>query len=343
MRRSSKRAKVANIPLLSHFQVIADRSGSMKDMGAVPVEKLKKLIEEQQEISKKTGGNIEMSITTFDTKVENWYENVNIKDLEISEAKWDAMMRPRGSTRLIDAIIERVLVQKKYIKNFESELSKEVKGLNPEIKASVIVLTDGKDNSSDRSPRELKKVMEKVQGEGTIALFLAANQDAIMEGKNFGFSGDKCITYGADGERVGSAMDAMSRICRDISDGGPPPPTGYGFSSLDRENSAPLSPPDLDWREGLPPPPPARSGLVRQGADSYNVDEFPPSMYANPHFNRENNRILRPPSPLDSPPSCKTPKSSHVSPINNNNNNTLPSYDFKEEQAIQALLSLKRS
>ena len=116
MRRSSKRAKVANIPLLSHFQVIADRSGSMKDMGEIPVEKLKKLIEEQKEISNKTGGIIEMSITTFDSQIENWYENVNVKDLEISETKWDEMMRPRGSTRLIDAIIERVLVQKKNIK-----------------------------------------------------------------------------------------------------------------------------------------------------------------------------------------------------------------------------------
>ena len=338
MTRSSKSAKTSNIPLLSHFQVIADRSGSMKDMGAVPVEKLKKLIEEQQEISKKTGGNIEMSITTFDTQIENWYENVNVKELEISETKWDAMMSPRGSTRLIDAIIERVVAQKKYIKKFKSELSKEVKALNPEIKTSIIVLTDGRDNSSIKTSKELAKVMKKVQEEGTIALFLAANQDAIMEGEKFGFSGDKCITYGADVVRVGSAMDAMSRICRNISDGDPPPPMGYGFSSLERASSAPLSPPELDWRKNLPPPPPGRiGGLVRGDRDvqrDYNVCEFPPPMYSNPHFNTPvpenldtNRRILRPKSPLDSPPSAKTPKSSHSYELPMNNVK-LPSYEI---------------
>ncbi len=240
MRRSSKKIHPNNIPLLSHFQVIADRSGSMENMGRVPVEKLKKLIKEQKEISKKTGGKIEMSITTFDMEVKTWFENMDVNELEISEKKWDEMMRPRGSTRLIDAVIERVLMQKEYKKNFENKLSKEVKALNPEIKTSVIVLTDGKDNSSTRSSGELKKIMKKVQNEGTIALFLAANQDAITEGEHFGFSEDSCITYGADGEHVGSAMDAMSRICRNISDGSSAATTDYGFSEMERSISAPV-------------------------------------------------------------------------------------------------------
>ena len=226
-----------------------------------------------------------------------------------------------------DAGIERVLMQKEYKKNFENKLSKEVKALNPEIKTSVIVLTDGKDNSSTRSSGELKKIMKKVQNEGTIALFLAANQDAITEGEHFGFSEDSCITYGADGEHVGSAMDAMSRICRNISDGSSAATTDYGFSEMERSISAPVVEDSVNeeiWNDILPPPPPPLQRMVRQRAET---------------VVNNTRMVLRPNSPLDSPPDSTTPKSSHVSPLSNIK---LPSYDFKEEEAIQALLKLSR-
>mgnify|MGYP001181790443 CR=1 FL=1 len=92
--------------------------------------------------------------------------------------------------------------------------------------------------------------------------------------------------------------------------------------------------------EPAPPVPPVIKGVVA-GKNDNNGCEFPPPMYANPFVERENGkRVLRPNSPLESPPEATTPKSCHSSPLNCMK---LPSYDFKEEQLIEALLSLKQT
>ena len=44
-------------------------------------------------------------------------------------------------------------------------------------------------------------------------------------------------------------------------------------------------------------------------------------------------------TPIDSLSSCITPRSSHVSPVNNIR---LPSYDFKEEEMIKKMLEKTR-
>ena len=329
-RKSNEKASIA--PLMTHFEVLVDRSGSMESMKQngvyTPIEKMKEMIADQINIAKETGGIIKMSFTTFDDTAETYYINKDIGDLaNITEEQWTEMLKPRHTTRLIDTAIERLSAQKDYLENFSSGLSKEVKDLNPIMKRVFVLYTDGYDNVSTKKSQDLNLLLKNEREKGLVAIFLGANQDAISTGDRFGFSGKTCITTGADGATAGVAMGYVNSICRAVSSG-VKSNEEIEFTQAQRDVSAPrpLSPSSSNQEDDLllPPPPP-------------------------PYLPFSLNRVkTRPASPSYSPPPSHdpnmpyplstTPKSSHVSP---SRKTVLPSYTFQEEEAINALLSLK--
>lgn len=303
----------SKIPLLVHIEVVSDRSGSMHTMKNTPTVKLKELIEDQINISKETGGDIQMSITSFDDISETYYENIDVIKLkEISDEMWCSMMNPRGSTRLIDTVLERIESQEKYVNNYEKSLSKEVKNLNPEIKRMLVVLTDGKDNNSKHKEGDLNIKLKKLRENGLIAIFLGANQDAIKSGNIYGFSQDTSLTIGSDYLTCSRGMGYVNNLCRSVSSG-ESSSCPLRFTEIERMNSVSICE-VIKEEDILPPPPP-----------------LPPKF----------RRSIRPNSPVESPPdSPPTPVSSHVSP---NGGMSLPNYNFEEQTVIEALLSLKNS
>ena len=260
-KRSARLNKSGTAPALSHLEFVGDRSGSMVSMGNVPTQKAKELIQDQLNLSETTGGCIEMSITTFDSISETWYENTDVKELaNITPVQWKKMMQPRNRTRLIDTIYERATAQDNYIKRYLEKLPKEVKELNPVVKRTLIVITDGFDNDSERSAEELKVLITELQEDGVTAIFLGANQDAIVSGGNMGFAVDTTMTMGSDPEHAEKAMGYVNSMCRAVSsdaDGSARP----CFTPLERVNSAPSN--GIFDSSILGPPPPFTPQLNR--------------------------------------------------------------------------------
>lgn len=238
-KRSARLNKAGIAPALSHVEIVADRSGSMETMKEVPIQKLKELIKDQANLSETTGGRIEVSLTTFDNVSETWVENDDVKNLvDISDNRWNIMMKPRSTTRLIDTVYERSKAQDEYIKEYIKKMPTQIKNLNPVIKRTLIVYTDGLDNSSKRSARELNVLITEMQEKGATAIFLGANQDAIVNGGMMGFNADTTMTMGSDPQHAATAMSYVNNMCRAVSsdaDGSCRP----SFTKLERESSVP--------------------------------------------------------------------------------------------------------
>ena len=219
-------------------EFIGDRSGSMKSMSSSSLKVTEEFLKGRRKLAREsTTKHYNLSCTTFDDKMTLVFEKsgkrVTNKDIE------DAVneMTPRGSTRLIDTIYNRVEEVIKKIQKIKSKWSKEEMKLQPVISACISVLTDGVDNVSFKTARELNhliNIFESVHG-GT-AMFLAANQDAIVNGTYFGFKPGKCITFAANNEgcaaAIRSASAAMTRTCSGKSG---------NFNYLERTTSMPIN------------------------------------------------------------------------------------------------------
>ena len=201
--------------------------------------------------------------------------------------------------------------QEIYVNNYKNSLSKEVKNLNPEIKRILVVLTDGKDNYSKHKENDLNIRLKRLREDGLLAIFLAANQDAVTTGNIYGFSSDTSLTIGSDYLTSSRGMGYVNKLCRSVSSG--ESSVSLAFTQVERDTSV-STPFPISEEDILPPPPPL------------------PAMFQ---------RSIRPNSPIESPPgSPPTPVSSHVSP---NNGICIPTYNFEEQAVIETLLSLKKS
>jgi hypothetical protein len=270
----------------------------MFTMADTPTTKLKEFIADQVEVSDETNGQIKVTFTTFDQEAETYFDNVNVKKMQtITDDMWETMMKPRGTTRLIDTIWECVEKKEIRIAKYMESLPPAVKALNPVIKNVVVVLTDGQDNQSSHSATELNIKLNELRKKDWILIFLAANQDAMITGTNFGFSMDQSLTIGSDPTTSSHGMTVTNQMCRGISSGTPATPS---FTAMDRQRSVPSN---------QIPPPPANQQV------NPDLQYFQPP----PPINRIHRptpyvgAAQQPAEMLTPPPPETTPISSHVS------------------------------
>ena len=160
-----------------------------------------------------------MFITCFDTKAEKRLDNVDFKNVHISQKKCYEWMQPRGSTRLYDTAINDLdnIVSK--AKEFKENLPRAIKMLNPEISMVWACCTDGYDNVSVKTAEDLKTKVLWAREQGVKCFFLAANQDAMETGQRYGFSPETSMTYTADAEHSIMAFRSVSTNMRQASCG----------------------------------------------------------------------------------------------------------------------------
>ena len=248
-------------PSAIFIEYVLDRSGSMCSMGDIPTDQTLKFIEDQYKITSDTNTPTFLSLTTFDDKAETWLDNQDIRTLNIPDKdtlkKW---IQPRGFTRLYDTSIERLHKLEENVEEYLNNLPKSVKILNPHIVKQFILLTDGLDNDSEYTSLELKNTLIKSRKDGVIGIFLAANQDAIITGQQYGFSPQTSITYSSTPSGAKNVMDAMSNVVRHTSAGS----QQIRFSQLERFSSCPTQYPTNNNLTNIVGTPLKRSKLVRQ-------------------------------------------------------------------------------
>lgn len=189
-----------------------DRSGSMMNMFNKTIEGIRKFIKEQKETAKESGIETFLTIKSFnDNSVTipgfNKENILNVDDIDVT------YFCPRGGTKLIDTTVESLLEQNRRYENWKS------KKTNSKMQRIFALLTDGKDTCSKLYDEySMNKCITKMREEGTICIFLGANQDAIKEGHQYGFSRGHSMTYSQTNkcaeETFRSLSECVSSICK---------------------------------------------------------------------------------------------------------------------------------
>ena len=194
-------------------EFVGDRSGSMQSMRKEALDGTREFLTERRDLARTRGNTARLACTSFDATATTVFSktaaNVTDKEIEIAVKE----MEPRGTTRLVDTVYERIKDMIFRVVSTRQKWTKEVRALNPKITLCIGVLTDGVDNESERPPTHLNQIIRKFENEyGGVAMFLAANQDAVENGGNMGFNQGHCIDFSADGEGISNALSLQG--CR---------------------------------------------------------------------------------------------------------------------------------
>lgn len=129
-----------------------------------------------------------MSLVLFDHEYTPVYTNKPIAEVEPLTRE---TYTPRGATALLDAI------------------GKAVKDIRTQTIPTVIILTDGQENSSRAYTKaHIKDLVEARQTDGWTFVYLGANQDAFAEAGSLGISPAATMNY--DVRRTPEAFHALS-------------------------------------------------------------------------------------------------------------------------------------
>jgi hypothetical protein len=208
-----------------------DRSGSMNIMYEETISGVNKFIEEQKNTANETNIPTYITLKTFDNIAEiiPGFDNCHIKDVPNIDYNY---LQPRGLTMLIDTAVNTLIEQN--IRYTEWKLLKDNE--NKSMKRIFALLTDGDDNSSTLySTKELNDIITKFQDDDVTCIFLGANQDAISQGKVYGFQEKYSMTYNQTKEGAENTFRSLSSQISSECKG----ELNDGFSELQRSASCP--------------------------------------------------------------------------------------------------------
>ena len=161
---------------------ILDRSGSMESCWDDTIGGFNAFLAEQKPL----GGT--MTLIQFDHEYLLTYETKPIEEVEPLTRE---TFKPRGATALLDALGRAI---------------KEIKSATP---PTVVVLTDGEENSSTKYTKShIKDLVEQRTKDGWTFVYLGANQDAFAEAGSIGITPACTMNY--DWRRTPDAFRQLS-------------------------------------------------------------------------------------------------------------------------------------
>ena len=184
-----------HLPLspVTFVQFIGDSSGSMITQGTVPQKGAEQFCQKWNLLSNKN--MIFLSFISFDSDMNIIYNGDASKMTidNINECK--KSMIPFGQTRLYDTVIHGLTTQMDSIKKYLKELSYYEKKIitNTDISKVTIINTDGYDNMSHNSKKEMDNAIQTYKQFGGTILFAAANLNAEIEGQSSGLNRSNCL------------------------------------------------------------------------------------------------------------------------------------------------------
>jgi hypothetical protein len=234
---NGKRAAVVNPPAEIITEFVGDRSGSVYTLGDSQKLGFQKFCSDRKKDAETTGAKVTLSFTTFDNISDTWYENVDVKDLPDTFLSNDLekWWGPRGATRLVDTMFERLTIFKGRLQASHERL-KSSGAVNTKVTGIAAISTDGMDNASYlHSAVKVHKLVSDLRRMGATLLFLAANQDAIATATMFGFAQGNALTMGATPQQTQAAYRSASAAATRGASG-----LNTGFTQMERQVSAPV-------------------------------------------------------------------------------------------------------
>tara|TARA_E500000178_G_C17038017_1_gene764597 strand:- start:9846 stop:10466 length:621 start_codon:yes stop_codon:yes gene_type:complete len=167
--------------MIHEIEAIIDRSGSMQDKEQDIINGINIIIN----TFKKNNDNfiIKFSLKFFDHEEKIAVQSIDIDNVELLK-KQDLI--PRGKTAILDAIGNSI--------NYF--LTKKKENADAFHKCIIYVSTDGIDNASKKYNNEKIQILIKEAKQNNIEiLYLASNQDAILESSKFGLNSGNALNY----------------------------------------------------------------------------------------------------------------------------------------------------
>ena len=251
--------KMANTNIkIQEVVAIMDRSGSMAGKIADSIggfnSALEVLREEQTDNS-----NINVSVKLFDHE-----EKMLIRSIPLANVRplVTRQLIPRGQTALLDAMGNTLtyFMEKKLMHPAAYDC------------CTVYLVTDGMDNCSKTFTRlRIKEMIRTADLTYNIkVIYLAANQDAILEAGNLGIKPEQAINYSESSEETNAAYRGAAAMVGRHRSGVP-----VEFLSVERQasqcNNSSQSPPSPP--SPLPPPPPP---TPTRSASLFTIGAAPP-------------------------------------------------------------------
>lgn len=192
--------------------LLVDNSGSMGPLKAATEQAVEKFLADQAA----QPGFVTVDVVLFNSAYEITHRQFPPEKIKVN-------LRPHGGTSLYD-------VAAICIEGFANELEK-LPSYEPATQVLVGILSDGEDTTSIvHNAASLREIVEAKQDQFQWEfVYLAANQDAILNAKKMGIREDASIRFDADAAGVAEASMAASRFVSDVRRG-----TRTGFTETER-------------------------------------------------------------------------------------------------------------
>ena len=205
-------------------ELVVDRSGSMRGKETDTVGGINACISELRS-SKGEDDIIKVSLKLFDHEQMKIWTQINLDD--VAEFRSHEFV-PRGQTALLDAMGDSITFYKQIKNNTPMAFDTCV----------IYVATDGLENNSSKYTREtIKSLIEEAERDYNITImYLAANQNAILEASRLGIASDRAINYDETPETIAAVYRAAGSAAARTRSGLNP-----GFLTAERYASQPTS------------------------------------------------------------------------------------------------------
>lgn len=183
---------------LTEIVCVLDRSGSMQSMGDEPINGFNQFLKEQREVE----GEANLTLVLFDDHYDVIHNGVNLK--EVPELTKEVYF-PRGMTALLDAV-------GKAVNTVDERLSKLKDEYQPD-KVIVVILTDGKENSSHEfKKKDLKQKIEELQKEKKWEfIFMGSQLESFNDASGMGLRASMMDSYAPTSRGLNKGYLKMSR------------------------------------------------------------------------------------------------------------------------------------
>lgn len=178
--------------------IILDRSGSMETIKSATIESINSFLTAQKAAEMETS----ITLIQFDDQYEVLYEDQNIHQAKYLNQE---TYQPRGMTALLDAMGTTIKLTNKKLKNAK---------VKPD-HVLLVIITDGEENASNKFKRSeiFQMIRKREQKNNWKFIFLAANQDAIVEGQKYGIKAHQSLTFSHDKNGIIDAVNSLSEKC----------------------------------------------------------------------------------------------------------------------------------
>jgi hypothetical protein len=190
---------MVNVKPLNYYGIVLDESGSMYPTRNATINSLKTFQKEQQDSN---NPNSPFVIHTFNNDIDLRFNQYLCNDISLMKYK------PSGGTALYDAIQIAINHANNVINNMEDK----------PLTTSIIIITDGHENSSTNCNLEIIKLLfSKYKELGWNFIFLGANQDAVISGDMMGLDGNSCLSFNQTTNAQYSAMRSVSNAINRVN------------------------------------------------------------------------------------------------------------------------------